>query len=343
MAKPLYGFLERAHVAENSFYRAFLGLAMALACAGAAAPSPTLTGGGGDYLLLPTIELERVGGEKNPILVGDSIVFKFPGMAQPDQQASKGLALAPTEPGGSSAETTSNTDWKFSLSDEGAEKRLELIALHPGKKEVPALLFMNAEGKPIARTLPQTFEVQSAIASSDPKPQEAVPARPPLGIEFPRWAMIVLGLLILVLLGAGIFAYKKYLKRNRREKAVVAPPVPEVSDDEKALRALSELEGRRLAAQAKFKEHYFGVSEIIKEYVGARYYFEAAESTTFEMLEQLRSRRKASEPEIRRLEELFYRLDRVKFTDYLPEGGEPQSVLLEAKSFVETTRIVRVS
>src|SRR6185437_16115559 len=113
------------------------------------------------------------------------------------------------------------------------------------------------------------------------------------------------------------------------------PPKPE---DEVALAAFAALEKSGVLAKGDFKKHYFRVSEILKTYVGARYGFDAPESTTQEMLQML-DRAMAAEfatdaTKLGSLIELFGQLDLVKFTDHVPAGSDSSRVVAIAREFV---------
>jgi hypothetical protein len=98
------------------------------------------------------------------------------------------------------------------------------------------------------------------------------------------------------------------------------------------------LERQQLFQQLKFKAHYFGVSEILKCYVGARYGFDAPESTTGEMISVLIERKCLSDMSMGSLRSMFEKLDRVKFTDSIPEPDEATALLAQAKVFIRETR-----
>lgn len=101
-----------------------------------------------------------------------------------------------------------------------------------------------------------------------------------------------------------------------------------------------------LARKGQFKKHYFRISEILKNYIGDRFGFDAPESTSREILALLKKQKveglRSDEEEIERLERLFEKLDLVKFTDHSPVFGESAQVLDEARDFVMNTRRVKV-
>jgi hypothetical protein len=136
--------------------------------------------------------------------------------------------------------------------------------------------------------------------------------------------------------GFGIYGLVRWSRKHRRvERSVLAPPRPE---DEVALESLALLEKKGLLKQGLFKAHYFGISEILKHYFGARYRFEAAESTTEELLHHLDRESGVAASVLETLKGSFEKLDRVKFTDYEPALDEGTELLEHAKKVVQSTR-----
>jgi hypothetical protein len=192
----------------------------------------------------------------------------------------------------------------------------------------------------VARTHPFTLEVTSAIKSTDPKPEQPESLEPPVGLQFPIWiagSIVLLGAVLLLGLVYGIFRW--YQVRKLRISQL--PKVVQ-TEDEVALAKLNELEKQGLLKRGDYKSYYFKLSEILKSYVGARYQFDAPESTTAEMISLLEehSAIHGSLPDsgIDRLESLFNRLDLVKFTDFVPETEISVKLLGDAKEFILTTR-----
>lgn len=197
---------------------------------------------------------------------------------------------------------------------------------------------MDADGRVLGRTRSMVFKV--AATPGDPS-EAAADFVPPRRIPVPREWIIVASLVFLLLLAVGGYAYYRYRRRKRREAAgqKVAVTQPRLPEDEEALQKLSQIETQGWYLNGETKRHYFGVSEAIKQYVERRFGFDAAESTTREMLRGLESSG-AQADAVKELASLFELLDRVKFTDFDPgrESGEPAQVLETARRWVGRTR-----
>jgi len=292
------------------------------------------------FLLLPAYELEPATPAPGATpsaehRVGDEIVLQISQLTVPTGTP---VPLKVDTPPG--AQSLNDEGWEiFTKSD---EKNLKLIAvpIKAGNLTLPSLAIQDATGKSFARTNPFRAEVKSAIRPDDPKPQEPAALRPPAELSFPWWAVVLMGIGALLVLGVILYSLYRWNKSRRtRLPKVVEPPKPE---DEVALAALAKLEKSGAIERGEFKKYYFGVSETLKNYIGRRYGFDAPENTTREMLENLKQawarELGTDEKRLATLAELFEQLDRVKFTDFVPPHMESQSIVNVAREFVRATR-----
>jgi hypothetical protein len=91
-----------------------------------------------------------------------------------------------------------------------------------------------------------------------------------------------------------------------------------------------------LTREGRFAEHFDRVSDVVRRYLGDRYGFDGLESTTREMLGELR----ATTPRIVVLDEIerFLRqADLVKFARLTPTELECSTALAEAEQIVQLT------
>lgn len=214
--------------------------------------------------------------------------------------------------------------------------------MRAGPITVPAIPIVekagpNSSGEPpiVAETEPLQLQAESALSDKDsrePAPLVgAVSVAPPVG-----W-LIALGVVAAGLLSALIYAGWKWWKSR---PAPLPPPEEILTDDEWAVRQLNQLRARALWEQGKLKAHYFGVSDILKGYIERRFEFEATERTGYEIITHLEAlgSRVIEVRSIDRLQAQFDLLDRVKFTDFVPEADEPVRMLDDALAWVRATR-----
>jgi hypothetical protein len=305
----------------------------------ARSPQPGLTPE--QFAALPSLDLEIQKGEAGgaSVKVGDQLVLKAPGAA----------SLAKSGPHGSASQwkleippgSSPLSEQGWAILSGGEEFKFIVVPLKAGELLLPALALQDSEGRTFARTNPLRQSVVSSIRSDDPKPQEPAAVRPPVSLVFPWWVLALAGVLVLLAIGAAIYGMIRWSRKNRKAAPVQLPPQPVLPEDEIALLAFQEVEKEGSATKGHYKKHYFRISEILKAYVGARYGFDALESTSGEIILSLEKKSGLPESLIDALEELFGRLDLVKFTDHAPTLDDSHLVMKDARAFVLSTRRVK--
>lgn len=294
----------------------FLGIASV-----SAEPSP------GPGASVPVVDLEWAS-SPSQLKVGDRLKARL--------KAPAGVVLSKDMKVQLSAEQDGGFDVSDSIDEVNGEFQITLTALKAGHVDVPPLPVTDATGKEVARTAANSFEVLSVIPKDDPKAKEPEPPKPPVSLGLPLLTLIALGLLALGLIGAAIYALVRWSRERQVPVArIQEPPKPE---DEVALAELVQLEKKGYLKSRQFKPHYFAISEILKHYLGKRFDFDAAESTTDELFDFLRENRGLSNSVMQELGELFDKLDVVKFTDTIPEIAEGAELLEQARKIVLITR-----
>ncbi len=163
--------------------------------------------------------------------------------------------------------------------------------------------------------------------------------KPPVDIP-KNWALFFLQIGIgLFLCGAvigGVFLYRRW-KAGRGLLPV--REVPLKPPHEIALEALDRLKNSELLQKGEIKLFFIELSEIIRRYIGDRYFVVAMEMTTTEVLEKL-SQMGLSEEIFQLFEIFFHRCDLVKFAKYIPSSDEIAEALDIAYSLIHKTKIV---
>jgi hypothetical protein len=329
-------------------------------------PSPSLSPEA-QFLLLPAHDLDRVnvGDSAAAIRVGDTIQVRVSDFAAvvasastaspaPSSEPSTQPSSAPAAP---IAKAGAQSPVELTLQPApGADEMLEqgweigppdsqgLIRLSPlqgGHITLPSLAIQAKQPdgtfRSVARTNPFSLDVVSKIKPDEPESDPVGALLPPIALKFPWWVLVAGGVLALAILTGAAILLRRYLTKRQGSQPPkpVEPPRPE---HEIALEKLAALEKTGPLSRGEFKGHYFGVSEIVKAYAGARYGFDAVESTTREMIQSLESKVVLTKVQLDQLESMFERLDRVKFTDHVPTPDEGQRLLDLAREFVLVTR-----
>jgi hypothetical protein len=182
-------------------------------------------------------------------------------------------------------------------------------------------------------TSPHRITIEDPIAN-DPEAKPRGNARPrPQREEWTAAKHAAIGAAIAVVLGA-LIAWLVHLWR-RRPRPMPPPPPPRPPWDV-ALEELFDIEQARLVEHGRFTIHFDRVSHTVRKYLGDRYGFDGLESTTYEILTEL----KRIVPPVPVLDEIHAFLenaDLVKFAKVEPTEAECVSALERGRNIVQRT------
>ena len=129
------------------------------------------------------------------------------------------------------------------------------------------------------------------------------------------------------------------LRRNKKQKEAeqYIPPF------EQAMATLTELDGKNLIAQARYKEYYSVLTDAVRRYYEEKVYDRSMESTTDELITRLEMERDSghidfSKHTIASIKDIFKRADLVKFARVNPPEGKAQADRLAVEDIVKQTR-----
>lgn len=160
--------------------------------------------------------------------------------------------------------------------------------------------------------------------------------KPPVDIPKNWWLFFLrigIGLLFCGAVIGGIFLYRHWKGRRGILLAREAPLKP---PHEIALEALDQLKN---SDKKDIQSFFVELSEIIRRYIGGRYFVVAMEMTTTEVLEKL-NQMGLPEDIYSLFETFFHKCDLVKFAKYVPSPDEIVEALETAYAIVQRTKIV---
>ena len=138
-------------------------------------------------------------------------------------------------------------------------------------------------------------------------------------------------LVLLLLVGIALFAFRRWRSSSPAEVADPGPP-PRPAH-EIALEALDRLESSPLLSRGEVKEYHIEVSEILRRYVEGRFAVPALEMTTWEIAEGLEQAGVGQEFR-EGLRGFLDRCDLVKFAKVRPDSRASQDVLEVGRGLV---------
>ena len=218
------------------------------------------------------------------------------------------------------------------------EFSLTVAAYEPGEKEIPAIevTYLGKVGDVrTARTMPVPVKVTSLIAN-EPEPALKEATAPVVVMEDNR---------LLIYLGAGLLAAALgalitwLVVRRLRARIAARPGPPPRPAHEIALEKLDRLGQYGFLEDADNRPFYFAVSEVIREYLGARFGFDSLELTTDELIDELkRSARRELGIIEGEITGWLAACDLVKFAKISPSAAEARGTLETALRIVTSTR-----
>lgn len=167
---------------------------------------------------------------------------------------------------------------------------------------------------------------------NDIKPVEEVPFNLLDWLPDYWWAWL-LGLL---LIGAGIWAYRKYYKKGINP---LKPSKKRLPPYEEAMINLQNLKAAQLWQQGQEKEYFTGLTDILRVYIDRRFHINAVEMTSSQIIDTLKKNEETKAVN-EQLEMILEIADIVKFANARPLADDNEVAYQRAVNFVEATRPV---
>jgi hypothetical protein len=221
------------------------------------------------------------------------------------------------------------------------EFTLEVAAYEPGEVAIPPVevTYLGKAGDVrSAKTPPVAIKIASLIAN-EPEPALKDNAPPVL-----VWQQNLLLVYIAAgLLAAALGAFAAWLiVRRLRARALDRPGPPPRPAHEIALERLDRLGAYGFLENADNRPFYFAVSEVVRDYLGARFGFDSLEMTTDELVSTLRKRAAResmlTDLTLVEIESWLSSCDLVKFAKISPTAAESRGTLETAIRIISSTR-----
>ncbi|MCK5147424.1 hypothetical protein KAR48_11745 [bacterium] len=181
----------------------------------------------------------------------------------------------------------------------------------------------------ISITVESVQEGEGQAELLDIKPPEDLPRNYKRLIFFIGLGLLVVSAVVVAIL----------IHRHRKAGGSLLPKAPPRPPHDIALEALDLLATSDLIERGEIKVFYTEVSDIIRLYIEGRYYVQALELATWEIMNGLRGS-DLEAPHSNLLEKFLQACDLVKFAKWLPPEDAHLQILNDAREFVVATQIV---
>ncbi len=230
-------------------------------------------------------------------------------------------------------ERVGQTDWIKTQSSTYTtiEKKIRFSVFDEGIFKIPTLYAVQASDS-LA-----TYEIPIEITGVEPDSTGLLPIK---GIvkEKNNWQDYIWWYIGVAIAGLGIVLYRYLQKmKNRKGEEIIVPVEIVKTAHQIALEKLGALKESRLWEKGEIKEYHSQLTYIIREYLENRYQIPALESTSLEILRDLKKH--IAEPEmIKSVDDILNIADWVKFAKGIPEENANALALDRAIEIVLFTK-----
>ena len=208
---------------------------------------------------------------------------------------------------------------------------------------IPPFEFLSQSGDTL-RTNSLALKVFVPFENVEVDPQKFVGIK---DVEDPEFVFMdyiwyfLIPLFVLALLAAAWFGWQ-YYRKHKKNAPVVVPKAKPLPPHVIAMNALDALAEKKLWQNGRDKEFHTELTDILRQYIEARFGVGAMEKTSDEILDELYELAESQKASLANLKQILSIADLVKFAKYHPYADENQLSFVNSRMFVEQTKKVEV-
>jgi hypothetical protein len=231
-----------------------------------------------------------------------------------------------------------DTSWSVDKKIVSIHQKLVLTSFDSGFFAIPAIRFYYKvpPDTTIRFEQAQTLFLKVNTLAVDTT-KEIKPIKGPLHVPLSFREMLPWILLGLFLLAAGYAIFYIIRKRRKAEPIFRIRPKIRLLPHELALMEFEKLRVKKLWQAGKIKEYHSELTEILRRYIEDRFQSKAMESTTIEILNDLKDRTEIEPASLSDLGQILTLADMVKFAKQQTLASENEECLSKAIDFVNST------
>jgi hypothetical protein len=144
--------------------------------------------------------------------------------------------------------------------------------------------------------------------------------------------------LILMAIGTLLWFGIRYIRNRKKQMVDTTPEEPVEAAYILAYRSLEKLKNEKLWQRGLYKDYFSALSDILRVYIDRRFTMNSMESTTIEIMQELRNEKNLNGEPYDRLKQVLELADMVKFAKLIPDSSDCELSLEHSWSFVSLTR-----
>jgi hypothetical protein len=135
---------------------------------------------------------------------------------------------------------------------------------------------------------------------------------------------------------AGVAGFFLWRSQKTKGNELGGRGTAQLTPAEEAYRALFRLKGSDYLKKSQYREYFFLMSEILKRYFERRYEIPALESTTFELMKELKSKTSVEQRKV--IQSVLDSCDLVKFAKHEPSAPDVLKQNKQAVTIIDLTK-----
>ena len=154
----------------------------------------------------------------------------------------------------------------------------------------------------------------------------------PFQWSYEFWTLLLINIILAVI---AYFLYQR-IKKNHpiTKRVVITPPSPA---HKTALEHFAKIKTKTPESEDEIKQYYDEITDVLRQYIEARFLINAKELTTQEIIDKLTDTNHADA--LRELREILTKADLVKFAKYQVSTSDANRSLAMALDYINTTRL----
>jgi hypothetical protein len=219
------------------------------------------------------------------------------------------------------------------------EYRLVMATFTTGNYEIPeiAVTYTDKDGAEKEVKSNKIILVVESVKSNPNDKDDVRALKPPETIPHSFWFWLFT-VILPVSAVAGYLIYRYIKSRNIAKVMEKAEPLR--PPHETAFERLAKLKELKLPEEGKVREHYYILSEIIREYLEARFELPVVERTTAEAYKELTASGKLKRAEATVIKDFLEECDLVKFAKAIPAIEKISEDYNSGVDIVDRTKVI---